>query len=46
MKEVIEKSKKIIKDANTLSLAELEKLRIEIEARKYLFGTTFGMVRF
>ncbi|MDH6364262.1 DNA-binding transcriptional regulator YiaG [Enterococcus sp. PF1-24] len=46
MKEVIEKSKQIIKENNALSKAELEKLRIELEAKTQLFGTTFGVTNY
>lgn len=44
MKEVIEKSKQLIKETNDQSRAELEKLKIELEARKQLFGTSFGSI--
>lgn len=44
MKEIIENSKKIIKETSTLSRLELEKKKIELDAKAKVFAETFGLV--
>lgn len=44
MKEIIENSKKVIKETSTLSRLELEKKKIEFDAKAKLFAETFGLV--
>lgn len=46
MKELIENSKKIIKETSTLSRLELEKKRIELDAKAAVFAETFGLVSY
>lgn len=42
MQKIIENSKKVIKESTKLSMPEIEKKKIELEARTQLFGTAFG----
>ncbi|MBP1044784.1 hypothetical protein I6N96_00725 [Enterococcus sp. BWM-S5] len=44
MKEIIENSKKIIKETSTLSRLELEKKKIELDAKTKVFAETFGLI--
>ncbi|GCF92680.1 hypothetical protein NRIC_05710 [Enterococcus florum] len=44
MKEAIEKSKELIDKSNTAARIELEKMKIELEAKSQLFATSIGLI--
>lgn len=45
MSELLQKSKKKIHESQTPSLKEIEKVKIELEAKARLFQTSFGLIK-